>query len=273
MKTQLISLKSIFSTDQLDLNCELCDYAIREEINVNENNNKQIEGLIESATAYLRAKNLALDKYHKLYSLTIPFLKKEITTLDKQILNDYLRSFLLQSKISIDLLVCLVKALETRKIPTNVYPDIKNPKTGINDIDLIFKTIRKTGWFKELKKVRDQLIHKGFDSICTPVYRTREPSYLDIYLAKPAVQVIKTPMIKKELTGLPYDMHAITFRLDKREEFDLKKILLGFCLNIPIIEKELAAAIKKHVNLKIFENAPRLEYKFTELTHLRLTEL
>lgn len=270
MQTHFLNLLELYPSKTINLNCDLCDYAIREEINVNDNNNKIIIGLIESATAYLKAKKLALSSYQKASTIIQPFLRKEIGAINQESMDDGIRAFLLQSKISVDLLVCLVKALETKRVPKSKYPDISAPKSGIQEINNIFKNLRNTPWFQELKVVRDKIIHRGFQATCQPVYRQLESNRLDIYLSKPSVQIIKTPIIPKQYLGFPFDMHGLSYEIKVREPLNLEQIIRGYCQDIPDIEKKLSKLVRSNFNFKIFGMARGLGHDFKDLTSLVL---
>lgn len=262
------NLYDIYGANDLNLSCEVCDMAIKLKINEPTFAHKY-EVLIESATSYLNSKNISLKSYNRAYLCIQEYLDGQTNHLESQGIVGNMRTFIVQARSSIDLLVCLTKAIVDKKF-SNYYPDINKTQLKNAELNEIFKNLKQTDWFTELNRVRNMLVHKGYDANTFQTMGPNRKRLVTVHLSKRQVSLLRTPKIDKKYIGTPYDMHGITVEFSTIENFNLEKIINGYCRELPDFEQRISVVLKEILDWDKLNKMFGFSYDFKDLSSVKL---
>ncbi|WP_236587798.1 hypothetical protein [Marivirga aurantiaca] len=227
------------------------------------------EILIESATSYLNSKNISLKSYNKAYLCLQEQIEGRTNKPRTEDIVSCMRAFLVQARSSIDLLVCLTKAIVDKKF-SDYYPDINKTQLKNEGLKQTFKDLKQTDWFIELNRVRNMLVHKGFDVDTFQTTGSNRQRLVTLHLTKRQVSLLRTPKIDKKYIGTPYDTHGITVEASTIENFNLIKIINGYCKELPLFEERISVLLKDIIDWDKLNKTYCFTYNFKDLSLLKI---
>tara|TARA_R110001592_G_scaffold358429_1_gene663371 strand:- start:1053 stop:1853 length:801 start_codon:yes stop_codon:yes gene_type:complete len=159
------------SEEQITISSQLTDLAIHLYINKSHEDRLRNDDLTTSAASYLRYKHSALNNFIGAKHLEIPWIEDR-AHFNKVEIIEKMTAFILNLRISLDLLVCLVECIMRGSLPAfnETYPSITQ-NTHKGELNKIYKGIMKKPWFEGVSQSRHQLIHKGCHLSCSNEYR------------------------------------------------------------------------------------------------------
>lgn len=250
----------------------LADFATRLHI-CNQNNGRQNNHFIETATSYLGVRKILIQLHDSLFCQLLKLSVSSNSDLETDV-EKSITDYIVYSKILIDLFVVLTKTIvygnpfleNLRKKGIEKYVDvIQNgfPKeSNGRSLSVILNKLKdEYSWSKYIRETRDLLVHQGY-----AISYTRLANGPNILLGKRNLTHIIPPSNLWSVAPI-LSVETFNHKENKFSTIDLELIARGIFLDLPKVERALLLELEK---LMIVEDSVLTNYKFKDLRRVKV---
>ena len=268
----MINLKELYESPIANLSNSLSDLSIALKTSKPHEVQHLYSYHVESATAYLSSRKMALFAYKKAHTIYSRYINNKSEIFEKEVFMHFLSSFIISARTSLDLLLSMTYTLSESQPLPHIHPGFNDKKSKIKtkNIKQIIQSIRQQGWYTELDESRNKIIHRGYH-IGSMQRVENDEIVIHLYLEKYNVTVVKTRKMNISESEIPMYIDGFSIAHNSSpKSLEIGSIVKGYCKIIPELEKSIySELIEEHRDYpSILKNAKK--YDFKGLTEFKL---